>query len=357
MTDATHLLESIERHHPEPYREVAPETLRQQARRVDDAATDRDREIVELMRLTALLGERNGHTAILPWREQPHPFALYPLRGYEFEDGVFVVAAADRELIGCELIAIAGVPLAEVLAEVTPLVSHDNEWTIRERRPRYLMVPEVLRGLAIDPAWRVRTPDGRLRDVAVEPLRAPHWQDLLFESRPPRTIEEVADGRALHVAYNVTRGETASFAAEIKSHATPGIVLDLRHNSGGDNTTYGPLLAALEALTAAGTRLVVLISRVTFSAAMNLVVDLEQRTPSVFVGEPTGASPNHYGDAVTVDLPHTGIAARVAAISWTPAGEADERSTREPDVAVPVSAGSYFSGDDPVLAAAVELLG
>ena len=99
-------------------------------------------------------------------------------------------------------------------------------------------------------------------------------------------------------------------------------MLDLRHNTGGDSETYLPLLAKLEELTVADKQLAVLTSRVTFSAAMQLVVDLEQRTPAIFIGEPTGASPNHYGDPVTVDLRHTRVAARVATISGPPPGKA-----------------------------------
>ena len=137
VKDAIQLLDAIERHHPEPYRDVAPEVLRQQAERAAEAeATERNLGIIELMRLGALLGDRNGHTGILPWRDHSMPFRQYPIRGYEFEEGVFVVAAAEHDLIGCELITIAGTPLADVMAEVSPLVPHDNKSTVREHQPR-----------------------------------------------------------------------------------------------------------------------------------------------------------------------------------------------------------------------------
>ncbi|HJU37436.1 MAG TPA: hypothetical protein VJ716_08480 [Gaiellaceae bacterium] len=363
MTDALSLLEAIERLHPEPYRNVAPGVLRRQAERAADVpGTQRDRGIVELMRLAALLGERNGHTGISPWREHPKPFEAFPVRAYEFDEGTFAVAAVDPSLVGCELVAIAGIPLPEVTAAVSPLIPHDNEWTVRERRPRFLVVAEVLRGLGLveadDPViWRVRSSSGE-RELALETLPIDECRRLLDPPRPPRSIETLDEGRVLHVAYNVTLGETSRFAAEIVSRArrAEAVVLDLRHNAGGNNQTYGPLLAALERLTAAGKRLAVLTSRVTFSAAMQLVVDLEQRTPAVFVGEPTGASPNHYGDPEAVVLPHTQVSARVATISWTTAGAADTRTTREPDVFIPLSAAAFFSGADPVLGGALEQL-
>ena len=89
--------------------------------------------------------------------------------------------------------------------------------------------------------------------------------------------------------------------------------------------------------------------------AMQLVVDLERRTPAVFVGEPTGGSPNQYGDAISVALPRTGLTARVATVSWETAGPGDERTTLEPDVAVPADSRAFFAGRDLALEAALDL--
>jgi hypothetical protein len=364
--DALHLLDGIERHHPDPFRNVSRETMRRQVERATAVPPDdRSRAIVELMRLGALLGERNGHTGILPLREHPRPFTVFPIRLHEFEDGVFVVAADAPELVGCELVAVAGTPLTEVMAAVTPLVPRDNEWTVRERRPRFVAVAEVLQGLGViektgGAAFRFGDRTGGA-DVELEPLLGPEWARVVEEPREERRIDAVEDGRVLHVTYNVTRGDTSAFAAEIahlaRIRGCEALVLDLRHNAGGDNTSYGPLLELLETWSVKeGKRLTVLISRVTFSAAMQLVLDLEQRTSAVFVGEPTGASPNHYGDAVSVELEGCGVTARVATISWLTAGETDERSTKEPDLHVRVESAVFFAGEDPVLSAALELL-
>jgi hypothetical protein len=248
------------------------------------------------------------------------------------------------------------------MAAVTPLVPRDNEWTIRERRPQFVAVAEVLQGLGvIEPAGRAAFQFGDRAggvEIELEPRPAPEAVRVLEQPRELRRIDAIADGRVLHVAYNVTRGDTSAFAVEIARLAhvvgTDALVLDLRHNAGGDNTTYGPLLDLLETWSVdQGQMLTVLISRVTFSAAMQLVIDLEQRTPAVFVGEPTGASPNHYGDAVSVELDGCGVTARVATISWMTAGLADERTTKEPDLHVGVESAAFFAGEDPVLAAAL----
>ncbi len=363
-SDAFSLLDGIERHHPDPFRNVSPEALRDQAERAAAGSPgDRSRAIVELMRLGALLGVRNGHTGILPLREHPRPFSVYPIQLHEFEDGVFVVAADLPHLVGRELVAVGGTSLAEVMSAVTPLVPHDNGWTIRARRPHFIAVAEVLQGPGViesdgSAAFRFGDRAGGV-EVELAPRPAPEVGRVLEQPRATRGIDAIADGRVLHVAYNVTRGDTSEFATEIarlsRAAGTDALLLDLRHNAGGDNTTYGPLLELFETWSVnQGKKLTVLISRVTFSAAMQLVIDLEQRTPAVFVGEPTGASPNHYGDAVSVELDGCGVTARVATISWTTAGEADERTTKEPDLHVGVESAAFFAGEDPVLAAALE---
>ena len=171
--------------------------------------------------------------------------------------------------------------------------------------------------------------------------------------------EPTADGRVVHVGYNVTLGDVSEFARDVDALAASArtrlVVLDLRLNGGGDNRTYEPLLTSMQRLSDT-TRLAVLTSRMTFSAAMQLVVELEQKTPATFVGEPTGGSPNQYGDAIVVELPNAGLNAHVATIAWQTAGASDDRLTREPDIAVVHQSKAYFADDDPVLSTAVAAL-
>lgn len=333
---------------------------------------------VALMRMTALLGPRNGHTAIHPLGRHRTTLMAYPLWIYEFEDGVFVLDADRPDLVGAELLAVEGTGVDEVLRAVTPLVAYDNEWTIRARRPTFVIHASVLHGLGLaeNPArasFLFGAKDGTTIDVTLEANPAEEVLSRLGgrcvtdRSQPHywrrrgewHWVETVADGRVVHVGYNVTRGEISEFARQIEVLAgSPGVgtvVLDLRRNTGGNNSTYGPLLKSLERL-GEEKGLAVLTSRMTFSAAMQLVVDIEKRTPAVFVGEPTGGSPNSYGDAITVELPQSGLNASVATIAWMTAGEGDERLTRAPDVPVAESSAAFFAGADPTLDAAVSAL-
>lgn len=82
-------------------------------------ANDRSALAVELMRMIALLGPLNGHSAIDPLGEHPITLHAFPLWLYEFDDGVFVVDAGRGDLIGTELVAVEGADVNEVLRAVT----------------------------------------------------------------------------------------------------------------------------------------------------------------------------------------------------------------------------------------------
>lgn len=76
-------------------------------------------------------------------------------------------------------------------------------------------------------------------------------------------------------------------------------MLDLRHNTGGNNMLLAPFLDALASVTIGpnALRLYVLTSRGTFSAAQNLINRLERRVPGArFAGEPSMSSPNFTGE-------------------------------------------------------------
>jgi C-terminal processing protease CtpA/Prc len=155
------------------------------------------------------------------------------------------------------------------------------------------------------------------------------------------------------VALNVTLGSTTQFAGQVlRLLQRPGVrqtIVDLRNNPGGNNTTYDPLLSVLR--DAPG--LTVLTSRTTFSAAANLIAELEREAEPLLVGEPTGGSPNIYGDPVDIQLPETGLTAHVAGVWWELAGADDGRLEFYPDVSVGLVSADLFAGRDPVLTAAL----
>ena len=369
--------------HPNLFRNLAPADFDAAVAELTARADtlNEDELLVGLMRLAALPGPRNGHTGIFPMdpgdREAQH---AYPIQLYAFSDGVYVVGqVGGRNLLRARLVAIDGHPLDEVLAAVRPLVPHDNESTLELLALGYLNTPEVLHGLhlvpGIGPARFTFQRNGSRFDAELTPVTASSFArgigDLAhpllpqaitgrvpaYVARRKRALWEtkLASGRIYYLGYNEVTVDTYPAAQRLlkaaKSKKLRAVIVDVRNNGGGDNRTYRPLVNAIQRVGKTK-RVVVLISRVTFSAAENFITELERVAKPVFVGEPSGGSPNQYGDSVPTLLPATGLVLHVAHIYWELAAPDDDRLAIEPRVPVALSSASFFAGRDPVLAAA-----
>jgi hypothetical protein len=134
----------------------------------------------------------------------------------------------------------------------------------------------------------------------------------------------------------------------IKDDRIRNVILDLRHNNGGNTFYYVELLRTLVAFSQQDGRTVyVIIGRGVYSAAANLVMDLERLAAPVFVGEPTSMTGNNYGDESEVQLPYSGIWAGVTSVKWQLGYPYDQRRSTVPNIPVVLTAADFFAGRDP----------
>jgi hypothetical protein len=381
--DVDELLAARERLHPDPWHGLDRSTWVAAADAVKDripSLTD-DQALVDLVRLAAMPGwaGRDGHTGIFPFipGSGTHEF---PIRLWQFSDGPVITAARApyEDLVGTRIEAIDGRPIADVLALVEPLAPRDNPSNLLAYGPLYLRVSELLTGLGVltdGPAATFTVVDrsGARRDVVIEPIAAD--DDVAWHGGAPLQLpagdalwlrdtaaalwwQEIKASRTLFVQYNEVRSGIDPVADEILARVRLGgvdrVVVDLRRNGGGDNTTYRHLLAVLQdpAIDRPG-RLTVLIGRLTFSAAANFATELERTTGARFVGEAMGGSPNLYGDARRVDLPYGSQAVYVASRYHVKSTPDDPRITIDPDTPISYSSADWLAGTDPVLDAAI----
>jgi C-terminal processing protease CtpA/Prc len=135
------------------------------------------------------------------------------------------------------------------------------------------------------------------------------------------------------------------------------LILDLRHNNGGNSFSYIELLRTLVAFSAGeGQKVYVLIGRNVYSAAANLSTDLERLVRPVFVGEPTSGTGNQWGDENRFILPYSGLTGAFSGVRWQLSNPWDERRSIVPQVPVQLTAGDYFAGRDPALDAVFRLI-
>ncbi len=98
-------------------------------------------------------------------------------------------------------------------------------------------------------------------------------------------------------------------------------------------------------------KLFTIMDRNTFSAAGNFVTDIERRTETLLVGEPTGGAPNQYGDAMRRDLPNSRLLLFVSTRYHQRSTADDPRLTHKPDLPAALSSRDFFNGRDPAMEA------
>lgn len=379
--DLRELAAELPRRHANLFHTISPEQLAAAVAELDARIPTLAPHAVvaELARLAALIGDGHTYLDMGEPGESKVGFRLYPLRLYMYSDGLFV-QAAEREhaaAIGARVLAINATPIAQAYALARELVARDNEIWVRHVAPKLLTVPEILHALGIaddmERATLTIERDGRQATIVLRPVASAAEVDWagtgapvpLWRRDPSRNFwfEYLADEQTLYVQYNRVRdmeGETvAAFFTRVfafaDTHPVSRFVLDLRHNRGGNGYLNQPIIHGLirrDQLNQPG-RLFAIVGRGTFSAAMMLTVDLEKHTRVLFVGEPTGASPNMYGDNVPIGLPNSGLVVHASSLRWVYSEPRDFRPWIMPDIAAPLASADDRAGRDPALDAIV----
>ncbi|HEX7709163.1 MAG TPA: hypothetical protein VF701_22100 [Thermoanaerobaculia bacterium] len=339
---------------------------------------------VELQRILAMLG--HTHNGWYPWAQGARlSFTQLPVTFYVFPDGMYVIdaAPAHQDLIGSRVLAFDQTTADRAFELVSQVVDRENSIELLWRAPYSLAMPQVLHALGVtqhSDRLDLTVQDERgvtrrveLQAVPLERRRKLFASRLLDAPSPPAYLRRVEEPFWLEVdaATNLVYAQVnqisnsgsetfAQFGLRLRGvlaeHEPRHLVLDLRHNNGGNSYLYPELLRTLVAFDVQGDRsLFVLIGRNTFSAAQNLVVDLERLTNAIFVGEPTGGKPNTHGNEAEVVLPYSGLRFGLSSVYWQLSSPRDHRHWITPHVPVPLSAAEYFANRDPAMEAVREL--
>ena len=374
--DLAFLSLSISSKHPNPFHVINEESFRSRVDKLHESIPNlKDHEIiVEMATLVAML--QDGHTqfqGVFQFFTDQYPFRLEV-----FSDGIFVRSApsALKETIGARLFRLGQVDVEEAFERVASVTPHDNDMTLKNWVPSIMVIPEILHAQDIttdsDRAQFVfadRNGQELILDLApVRPEDPLDWIDASAGVEQPLYLQHpkdnywhqyLEDSQILFVQYNRVQdapGESiAEFFARVSQRMPElpikSIVLDVRFNSGGNNYLNAPVVEWVKSsMQGSNVNFYVIIGRRTFSAAQTLVTHLEATTDVILVGEPTGGSPNHFGDPVKLRLPHSDLTLAVSSLYHNDA-PGDNRTTIEPQLLAPLSSKDYFSGRDPALEA------
>ena len=380
--------------HPKPFQSVsesefmaATADLERRLPSLGDAST-----AFEMQSLVARL--RDGHTSFAmapPW---PGIDRLLPLRVYPFQDGLYVTVAA-REyatLVGGRVTRIGALDADAAFERVRVLASGDNEFTTLDRAPSLLMNPVLLATLGIAPSedscsFEVEGRDGKHHQATVKAVALAAFDmhrmlrgdelpvadgvraldgaggpaPLYLRARDKNYwFEYVPESKLLYFQFNSVQNDPDESFADfcrrmfdfVDQHDIDRMVIDVRFNHGGNNQLVKPLIRGLikrdETVNRRG-HLFTITGRGTFSAAMNTTAWLEQNTNTLFVGEPTGAMPNHFGDATLVTLPYSHLQVWISHWAWQNTLPWDARPYIAPHLPAPLSFADYATNRDPAL--------
>jgi hypothetical protein len=340
-----------------------------------------ERMLTEFENLSSFAGD--GHTYMLPFGARRIESHLLPLRLYQFSDALYIVDTFNdsaTKWIGSRVLKIGNKSAEDVIEAERPTLSVDNRYGYLWVGPALLSFAGYLEKFAgVTPGTSVpltlRTSTGEVVHVSVPMISAPPLRGVpkLPPSKVPGAppaplyLKNVAQNfwftpiegdSVLYVQFNQVADapdETlAAFAARLgttlKARPPRTLIIDARHNNGGNLGLLDPLMTTLHnyELSRRDARIYVLMGRNTFSAAQVFLGRMDRETNARFAGEPSSSKPNFVGEESPVQLPWSGA---IGSISdrYHETIPGDTREWIAPTIRYSPSARDYFANKDRLL--------
>lgn len=321
--------------------------------------------MVQLMRVVKQVND--GHTQFNYWGSTNHS---YPLKLIKLGDQLRVteIVSTHKHLLGTRLHSINGVSDVQLIEALIPVLQGvENTFSEQQRLVETLTVAEVLEGLRITkPGLKASFTfiDDKQKRYTIT-LDANNSNSLIGipQAVPPGFTRHKNSTDALELFINPALEtiyldfkkyprfqEMHSFAAKLaeltKDQHIKRIIIDLRHNDGGDFFVGLALAWGLIVVDSLDWQkgMYVLIGRQTFSAAMSNAAQYRQILNATLVGEPTGANPVGYQDADTFNLPHSDWKVMYSKRLYKFQDKASDGV--QPDINIPLEWNAYKMGED-----------
>jgi len=338
-----------------------------------------NKEIVfALLELIGSLG--NGHNILIPTNGAKGSLSRLPV-----QFGLYIVNASDgfAHLIGTQVTHIADRPVIEALDSTKSLNARNNEMQHLWLAPYFVAMPDVLHGLGItnfpdEVAISVIGQNGKPQKVILSGMDwrfegLPKLPSLKSETQPKYLVRhnenywfEFLAEDLLYLQFNAVQNSRAESLADfsdrlvaaINARNVQNLVVDLRHNPGGNGSISRSLFKAIIYFETARPdgKLFVITGRGTYSAAQNFLTNLDRFTDMIIVGEPSGSRPNRFGEAGWFRLPYSGLSGIISTQYHQSSSAEDARIWIAPHMPVFMTANEYFTGQDPALNAILSVV-
>lgn len=335
--------------------------------------------ITEMHRLVVMLGD--GHSSVFK------PPVSLPIDFYLFGDGLHIVRGLgdSKKYVGNKVLAFGQKETEQILKDLVQYIQRDNSMGIKWLSPRYLISLPVLQALGVaneknEVILKLQNKKGetenvaivgkeeRIPDVTLMPLDDSPNQPLYMQNHLANFfLKALPENKAVYLKVNFllrTPEKTIEQLSNdlgqqlLTTKENKNLIIDIRQNRGGNSFLIQTLVKSITHFKqiSAEHRVYVIIGRSTFSTGMNLATALERQVGVIFVGEPTGSSPNFVGEDGPFRLPYSNTFVNISWANHYGSFWWDERKWIAPDIPVQLSSADYFSNHDPVLEAVFNLI-
>lgn len=368
--DISFLMKELPKRHKNLFFKIGRDEFEQRLEALKKAVPDMNdtQVILGMKRIVAAMGD--AHTDV-----QFQPAKICPISLYWFGDGIYALntVAKYKSILYKELVKINGYDAAEVVKAIDGLIANENDMQLKHVAPRYLIAPEILAGLGFAEntdsiTYTFRAPDGSEEAVKVAAVQTDKPVSGIIDESQERLplyrtranlgywYEYLENEKLLYFKYNKCadmEGQTVKQISRemlklIDDGKVDKLVVDLRDNGGGNSSLLDPFIEELSKRDISNKgKVFVIVGRRTFSSAILNAISLKQMTKAVFIGEPTGGRPNHYGEVRSFKLPNSGITVSYSTKYFKHSKE--DTDSFYPDITIELSVQDFKEGRDPVM--------
>lgn len=359
--------------HIKPFAKMPEAEFDRAIQEIEPAKLNDQQIIMKLWQVMSQVGD--SHSRVNP--PKSIPFTQYPIAFIYLTDGwyVYAVDQAYAHILKGKLVRIGQTPIDEACKKLSTLIASENASQTENQLKRLLQMTEPLHfvGLTEKPeeaSFTIQMATGKEETIVLTPIslkpakwifaiKPQTWPDHLKDRRPQHGFTWL--DKNLYIWYDrcaefpnyPIKKWTQDILNQINHKKPDRVIIDLRRNGGGSSSLLEPLINSLAKLPI-NTRdsLFVLIGPATFSSALMNAQQFHTRTQATLAGQPTGGSPNHFGEVKFFTLPHSKCTVQYSTRYFRMTK--DNAQTLNPDRWITPTPKGFFEDRDEVLEAVLK---